>query len=812
MSLVGQQLGPYQVLAKIGEGGMGEVYRARDTKLQRDVALKVLSEAVASDPDRLARFAREAQTLAALNHPNIAAIYGLEDSGPTSALVMELVDGDTLATRIASGPMKPADAITLARQIIDGLDAAHQAGIVHRDLKPANIKVRPDGTVKILDFGLAKSAALGTATPDANTMTSVGRTEAGVVLGTVAYMSPEQARGQAVDRRADIWSFGVILYEMLSGTRLFRGATTSDIMAAVLRDQVDWTTLPATTPAPLRQLLEYCLSRDLSTRLQAISDARAVLDDAATGMSYSNAVRVQQPSQRSRTGLMWAGIAVLAIAGAAVAYWTQAGAPDPVAPTAAAVTRARSVAVLPFVTVGGKPEEDYFADGITDDVIAGLGKVPHLKVAARSSAFTFKGQKTEVREVAKKLGVDTVLEGTVRKSGTRVRVTASLVSAADGLQIWSQSFDSNGDDPFAVQDSVTAGVVSGLSLQLAGEALAASQAGRTKDPAAYDLYLRGKAVAQNAASEADLRRAIDLQQQALARDPGFALPYANIGFTYLYLADAYVSPNEALPKARAAARAALERDEHLADAHAVLGYAEFASPNGDPAVVKRSFARALELDPNSVTALQTRGLVTSVDRTSTAYLDDLKRAEMLDPLSPVTPLFESIGRHMRGDFKGAIDAEQRVQTMAPGMFYLESRAGAGYRELGDLQASLKAYLAADKALGGTPQYGLPLTYAALGRMDEAKREMRRLDDYAKTRYILYTGRALVHARLGDMDGALALLREAIAHNESLVIMLAPLPEAAPLMKDPRARTLINDELGRWPTMAGPIAAIKALPR
>lgn len=807
--MIGQRLGPYVVQSKLGAGGMGEVYRATDTNLGRDVALKILPPSVSGNADRVARFRREAQVLASLNHPNIAAIYGIEGN----ALVMELVDGEDLSVLMARGSMPADAALPLIRQMVEALDAAHARGVVHRDLKPHNIKVRANGTLKVLDFGLAKVTQDNVTNAEDATMTSDNFTQAGLVLGTAAYMSPEQARGQSVDQRADIWAFGVIVYEMLSGKRLFTGPTASDIVASVLRDPVTFDALPPATPDALRELLARCLDRNLSARMTTIGEARALLEPArlstVTLTASTLGTQARTPSS-SRRGLMIAAAVVL-IGGLGAAWWLTSRTTNRPA-SAVAGASARSVAVLPFVTVGGTPQDEYFADGITDDVIAGLGKVPHLKVAARSSAFTFKGQKPDIRDAAKKLGVDTVLEGTVRKSGTRVRVTASLASASDGLQIWSNTFETSGEDPFAVQDTVTAGVVSGLSLELAGEALAASQAGRTKDPAAYDLYLRGKAVAQNAASEADLRRAIDLQQQAIARDPKFALPYVSIGISYLYLADAYVSPGDAIPKARAAARAALERDERLADAHAILGYAEFATPGGDPAVVTRSFARARELDPNSVTALQLRGLVTSVDRSSTAFLDDLKRAEVLDPLSPVSALFESIGRHMRGEFTAAIAAEQRVQAMAPGMFYLESRSGVGYRETGDLQASLSAYLAADKALGGTPQYGLPLTYAAMGRTDDARKAMRRLDDYAKTHYVLFMGRAIVHATLGDMDGALALLNEAVGHSESLVVMLAPLPEAAPLMRDPRARKIIDAEVTRWPTMTGPIAAIKTLQR
>src|SRR5512135_3303492 len=288
---VGTKLGPYEIQAPLGAGGMGEVYRARDGKLNRDVAIKVLPETLARDADRLARFQREAQVLASLNHPHIAAIYGLEKSGDLEALVLELVGGETLAERIARGPLPVEEALAIARQIADALEAAHERGVVHRDLKPANVKVTPEGQVKVLDFGLAKALAGDASSPDMThspTITAEA-TQAGVVIGTAAYMSPEQARGKAVDKRADIWAFGVVLYEMLTGRKLFEGETVSDVLAGVLRAEIDWSKLPPTTPAAMRCVLRRCLDRDPKHRLRDIGDARIALEDLASTASLSSA-------------------------------------------------------------------------------------------------------------------------------------------------------------------------------------------------------------------------------------------------------------------------------------------------------------------------------------------------------------------------------------------------------------------------------------------------------------------------------------------------------------------------------------------
>jgi TolB-like protein len=388
-------------------------------------------------------------------------------------------------------------------------------------------------------------------------------------------MSPEQARGKAVDRRADIWSFGAVLFEMLSGRRPFAGETVSDIVASVLRQDPDWTRLPGETPEAVRRLFARCLDRDVKKRLQAIGEARLVLDEAggadADRVLSSSGRPVARPAIRLLSSI---GPVVAAAIVVAVIIGTRGRSSSNTNVPASRGTR--SIAVLPFINSRGSADDEYFADGMTDELIASPGKVPGLRVAARSSAFSFKGQKAEAREVGRKLGVDTVLEGTIRRSGQRVRVTASLVGASDGLQLWSSSFENNGGDPFAVQDEVTRGVVTGLSLEFGGSALASSQAGRTKDPQAHDLYLRGLSLA-NMGSEAELRRALELYQQALARDPGFALPYVGMASVHSFLADGYVPPNEAYPRAKAAAQAALARDSRLADAHAPVAYATFAA-------------------------------------------------------------------------------------------------------------------------------------------------------------------------------------------------------------------------------------------
>ncbi len=485
----GDKLGPYEILEPIGAGGMGEVYKARDPRLNRIVAIKRLKG------QHAARFEQEAHAIAALNHPNICQIH---DIGP-GYLVMEYVEGKPL-----SGPLRVEHALKLAVQIASAMEEAHSKGILHRDLKPANILVTGKGAAKVLDFGLAKLAT--GADPDTT------QTIEGTVLGTAAYMSPEQAQGKSLDERSDIFSFGAVLYELLSGQRPFTGGSTVEILSAVLRDEP----APLNAPAPVAAIVRRCMAKRAADRFASMVEVKAALD------------QIRQVADL------------------------------PQSPP--------SIAVLPFANMSSDKEQEYFSDGLAEEILNLLAKIPALKVIARTSSFAFRGKDQDIRKIAEALGVAHVLEGSVRRAGNRIRVTAQLIAAADGSHIWSERYDRELTDVFEVQDEIASAVAGALRVRLAGVPLRRHQ----PDLAAYEAFLQGRHQMEKLNPEGyELgKKYLD---QAIALDPEYAEPHTALGEYYYYLAMGNLRvPREAMPLARAAATRALELDPSNAGAHAVL--------------------------------------------------------------------------------------------------------------------------------------------------------------------------------------------------------------------------------------------------
>jgi serine/threonine protein kinase/tetratricopeptide (TPR) repeat protein len=761
-SMVGQQIGAYQIVSLLGAGGMGEVYRARDAKLGRDVAIKILPRIFTADPDRIVRFQREARMLASLNHPHIGAIYGLEDADGVCALVLELVDGETLADRIARGPIALTETLNIARQIADALDATHAKGIVHRDLKPANIKITSDDVVKILDFGLANVAS-GDGAHQGLTQSptvTVGGTREGVILGTVAYMSPEQARGRPVDKRTDIWAFGCVLYEMLTGRTAFAGETLSDSIAAILERAPDWSALPADIPPRVRHLVERCLEKNSKHRLRDIGDAAAELAQPMVGESFRvttlpglRELARQSARQPSRT-----------THDAAVA-----------------------IAVLPFSDMSSARDQQHLCEGMAEEIMNALVHITGIRVASRTSAFLARQHAGELAAIGRALSVGHVLEGSVRTSGGRLRVTAQLTDVASGYQLWSECFDRNAQDIFAVQDEIAAGVVAAVRVRLATRRPVVPPRPQVKNLEAYDSYLKARHLRY---TKSDHRGALRCYQQAVELDPSHAPSWVGLAeVTSLSSIYSLASARDAYATAKAALATAATEHGESAEARYVEGTIAFGER--DWTACERALLRALELAPDDVRALCwfARLLV------ARGRLDEarpiLQRAREVDPLAPypyATTGFclLAAGRPAESEryLEQALtfDSDNSLALWSRGV----ARIALGHPE--DAVAPLERVSAATQRSG---HYHAVLGWAlaAAGRVDEARSVLDAIRA-RPTPAPPIVAEAWLLASLGDRDAAFEVLDRAAA--ESQAFMAFPgMPGFGPLRGDPRFAALME---------------------
>ena len=612
---------------------MGEVYRARDLRLDRDVAVKVLPERFAEDPERLARFEREAKAVAALAHPNILSIYDYASSEGRAFTVTELLEGETLRRRLEEGPLPWDKAVTIAMSVAEGLASAHAKGIIHRDLKPANLFLTADGRVKILDFGLAR---LIPPVPSAETETGsfhLAQTDTGTVMGTVGYMSPEQVRGQPADARSDIFSLGCVLYEMLAGIRPFLGDTAPEIQAAILRD----------VPPPLRihvknvplefeHLVRRCLEKDPLERFQSARDLsfalRARTGGGTVGKSEAPLGEVKRPSPRRRKKAI------------------------------------DSLAVLPFVNVASDPQLDYLCDGITESIIHTLSHLPKLRIMARSTVFRYKGRTVDAQTVGMELGVRAVLTGNISANADGLGLSVELVDVGDGSLLWAEQYRRRQSDVLDVQQTLAREIAERLRLKLTGKDKELLRKRFTEDSEAYQLYLKGRYYWNKRTVEA-FSKAITFFQEATVKDPGLALAHTGLADTYNNLGSyGIVTPREAFPRAKAAAFKALELDDALAEAHVSLAFALFMF-DWDWNAAGREFERALALNPGYANAHHWYAwYLLAIGRIDEA-LDEMSAAEKLDVLS--LPINTNIGFifYFARRFDEAIDQFRKALDMDP---------------------------------------------------------------------------------------------------------------------------------------------------
>ena len=666
----GARLGPYEILGPLGAGGMGEVYRARDTRLGREVAIKVLPEFLSSDRDRLDRFEKEARSASSLNHPNIVTIYDIGKSGSTSYIAMELVEGQTLRELLAAGPLPIKRTLQFASQVADGLARAHAAGIVHRDLKPENLMVRKDGFAKILDFGLAKltqaqaGSGEGTQAP-----TSAPGTQSGVVLGTVGYMSPEQASGRSVDSRSDQFSLGAILYEMVAGERAFAGASAVETLAAIIREEPKpLASVNPKAPALLCSIVERCLSKDPEERYGSTQDLahdlRSLREHLTAAPEPETSTAMPAPARKGipRPALWTAGVLLLGLllAGAWRVFKSGSEAP-PVS------GRARSIAVLPLDNLGGRPEDEYFADGMTESLITDLAKVPGMLVIARNSVFRYKGEKIDIKRVGDELDVNYVLEGSIQRAGGRVRINAQLIDVESGFHVWADRYDRSLEDVFALQDDISAKIAGALQVRLAPSEAREAGAVPTKNLEAYDAYLRGKHLSQTSPGDAGQEGAISLFERAVALDPGFALAHAALARGYVIRLFNRDPRREWEEKASAEIEKALSLDPNLPEAYLARAQVLWTRLNNFPHErAARDLRRALSLNPSLAEAHSFLALIYFHVGLFEKSEEELKLARKLDPHEPMNSFYLAATYLFLQKYGPAVAEFERYESAAAG--------------------------------------------------------------------------------------------------------------------------------------------------
>jgi serine/threonine protein kinase/lipoprotein NlpI len=737
--MIGQTISHYRILEKLGEGGMGVVYKAEDTKLQRMVALKLLSPELTREPEAKARFVREARAAAALDHANICTVHEIDEAEGRIFIAMAFIEGQSLKEKIQAGLLALPEALHLTAQVAEGLREAHEKGIIHRDIKPANVMITLGGQAKILDFGLA-------VLPGATRVTRLGTT-----LGTVGYMSPEQGRGEPVDHRTDIWSLGIVLYEMLTGELPFKADYDQATIYRIINEEPpSLKDRRYDVPKRLERIIEKALAKSTKERYESAeafaADLRELKVRATTKSKDDDSTREKH-----------------------------------------------SIAVLPFVDMSPDKDQEYFCDGLAEELINALTQIKTLRVAARTPAFSFKGGNNRVREIAEKLDVETVLEGSIRKASDRLRITAQLVSAADGYHLWSEKYDGNLEDIFAIQDEISLAIVERLKIELLGEEASRLVKRGTENLEAYDLYMRGRFFWEKRGLE--LKKAVDYFKKAIDKDPKYAAPYAGIADSYSLLAFyGFLPSRDAMPKAKEYARKALKIDDTIAEAHSALAYIHLFYDWGFTKA-EQQFKRAIELDPTYAPAHYWYSITLYFTDRYDEALRGNQRAIEVDPLS--VHAHTQYGWVLIGmrQFEQSIERLNRALEVSPDYVLAHWLLGINYYLLSRYEDALTELQAAVTLSGRRPWMvsTLGAVSAKLGSTTEARTKLVELIDRSTSEYVQPFYIAYLYLGLGELDEALGWLEESFKGRD--LFLTVPTVSWEPLFEDhkndPRMRAFFE---------------------
>ena len=768
-ALIGQKLGQYTILSFLDAGGMGEVYRASDSRLGRDVAIKVLPETLARNPEALRRFEREARTIASLNHPNILSIHDFGTDQGIPYAVMELLEGETLANVVKRGPLGWRRTIEIGIAIAEGLAAAHAKRVTHRDLKPANVFITSDGRVKILDFGIARVK------PGADDAPTSAVTEPGTVLGTVGYMSPEQVRGEEVEAPSDIFSFGCVLYEMLAARNPFKRGTNAETMAAILKEEPpDLALAGQDIPGSLSAVVGTCLQKNPTERPESASELarlfKALLTDSIAATPTLPARR------RSKRFAFLTGLGLLALA-AFFAYWLL----GPVS----APSGIRSIAVLPFRPLAGPPDET-LEFGMADTLILRLSNIRGINVRPITAVRKYAGLEQDAVAAGREQRVDAVLDGHIQKAGKKIRLSVRLVRVADGTPLWTNQFDEEITDIFQVQDSISERVAAVLAVRLTGVEKERLTKHYTDNTEAYQLYLMGR-YHLNRLTDDGFLKSLEYFQRAVVLDENFALAHAGVAESYNALGTFSVRPpKDVYPKARSASLTAVKLDDTIAQSHTALAVVNLVY-DWDWSSAGREFKRALEINPSDSDAHSQYGFHLASMGQFEEAIAEMRRAQELDPVSPgkITGLAQVL--YVARRYDAAIEQCRKALEMDPNLGFAYWLLGLAYTQQRKYEPAILAFQKSIPLSGDSPDEpaALAIAFALSGKPGAARKIMDELMGQSKAKYLSPTVMAALYASLGEKDQAFALLDKAYNERDSLLALLKVEPLFDGLRSDPR---------------------------